>query len=229
MPTESQFVALDCEMVGIGPGGYESSLARVTVINWFGQVLLDAYVKQSQPVRDYRTFVSGITEQDLKDATLSLQECRAMVFQLLQNRILVGHALKNDLTVLGIAHPWWLLRDTAKYEPFMKVRCGHNDGVLWPRKLKDLVQEKLDQEIQVYGRPHSPYEDALGALNLYKSVQAHWEQAAHYKVEQTNQIYQQQQLIHQQQQRFHQQQQIRLLNQRRRQQKMSQQQPQLVQ
>jgi RNA exonuclease 4 len=209
-------------MVGVGPGGVESSLARVTVIDWFGQVVLDAYVKQSRPITDYRTFVSGITEQDLKDATLSLQQCRAMVFQLLQNRILVGHALKNDLTVLGIAHPWWLLRDTAKYEPFMKVRVGHKDGVLWPRKLKDLVREKLDQDIQVYGRPHSPYEDALGALDLYKSVQTHWEQMAHYKVLKANEI-------HQQHQKIHQQQQIRLLDQRRRQYQMSQQQPQSVQ
>eukprot|EP00526_Cylindrotheca_closterium_P015306 CAMPEP_0113640844 /NCGR_PEP_ID=MMETSP0017_2-20120614/21437_1 /TAXON_ID=2856 /ORGANISM="Cylindrotheca closterium" /LENGTH=258 /DNA_ID=CAMNT_0000552147 /DNA_START=139 /DNA_END=912 /DNA_ORIENTATION=+ /assembly_acc=CAM_ASM_000147 len=168
LPEESKFLALDCEMVGIGENGHTSSIARVTVVDWDGNALFDEYIQQDQPVTDYRTFVSGITPQDLEDATLSLEECRNMVLQLLQNHILVGHALKNDLKALDISHPWWLTRDTAKFEPFMKVRF--DDGILWPRKLKELVSEKLHQEIQIEGKPHSPYEDALAALDLYRSV-----------------------------------------------------------
>ena len=190
LPAESQFVALDCEMVGIGPGRYQSSVARVTLIDWNEHVLFDQHVQQTQPVTDYRTFVSGITEEDLQYATMSFDDCRAYVLQLLDNRILVGHALKNDLKVLDISHPWWLTRDTAKYEPFMQVRF--NDGKFWPRKLKDLVSEKLHQEIQVSGKPHSPFEDALGALDLYRSVQRKWEKVIQYKVEKTNQIQQRQ-------------------------------------
>jgi RNA exonuclease 4 len=176
-------------MVGIGPGGYQSSVARVTVIDWNEHVLFDQHVQQTQTVTDYRTFVSGITEQDLQDATMSFEDCRAYVLQLLDNRILVGHALKNDLKVLDISHPWWLTRDTAKYEPFMQVRFK-NDGKFWPRKLKDLASEKLHQEIQVSGKPHSPFEDALAALDLYRSVQRKWEKVIQYKVEKTNQIQQ---------------------------------------
>lgn len=187
LPAESQFVALDCEMVGIGEGGHNSSIARITLIDWDGNVLLDEYIRQCREVTDYRTFVSGITKEDLQEkATLSLEECRKEVLQLLQNHILVGHALKNDLKALDVSHPWWLTRDTAKFEPFMKIRF--DDGILWPRKLKELVSEKLHQEIQLEGQPHSPYEDALAALDLYKTVRCKWESVMAYKVDKTNQI-----------------------------------------
>jgi len=186
LPEESKFVALDCEMIGIGEDGQISSIARVTVVDWDGKVLLDEYIQQEEPVTDYRTFVSGISPQDLEDATLSLEDCRKMVLELLQDHILVGHALKNDLRALDISHPWWLTRDTAKFEPFMKVRF--DDGILWPRKLKELVSEKLHQEIQIEGKPHSPYEDALAALHLYQSVRPKWESVMAYKIDKTNQI-----------------------------------------
>jgi RNA exonuclease 4 len=190
LPDESLFAALDCEMVGVGPDGHSSSVARVTLIDWDGQTLFDEYIQQTEPVTDYRTFVSGITEEHLAGATLSPEDCRVRVLRLLENRILVGHALKNDLRALDISHSWWLIRDTAKYEPFMQVRF--DDGIHWPRKLKDLANEKLHQEIQVEGRPHSPYEDALAALDLYRSVRPKWEKVIQYKVEKTNQIQQQQ-------------------------------------
>lgn len=192
-PKESEFVALDCEMVGVGDGGHSSSAARVTVIDWFGTVLLDEFIQQTEPVTDYRSFVSGITPQDLEEVTMTLQECQELVLSLLHDHILVGHALKNDMKALGITHPWWLTRDSAKYEPFMKVRF--NDGILWPRKLKDLVSEKLNQEIQVMGKPHSPCEDASAALDLYRSVRPKWESVMVYKIEKTNQIRRQQQVL----------------------------------
>ena len=53
MPDPDKYVALDCEMVGVGQGGIESSLARVTIVDWFGTVLLDQYIKQTQEVTDY--------------------------------------------------------------------------------------------------------------------------------------------------------------------------------
>ena len=173
MPHPSSICSLDCEMVGVGQYGATSSVARVTVVDWSGDTLLDSYVIQKQPVTDYRTFVSGITKEDLDSAVLTLDQCRDLVSRLLYNRILVGHALKNDLEALGISHPWWLTRDTATYLPFMKKR-PHNTA-WWPRKLKELAMEKLDREIQVYGIPHSPIEDAKAALDLYKTVQEKWE------------------------------------------------------
>ena len=53
-----------------------------------------------------------------------------------------------------------MTRDTAKYESLTQVRF--NDGVLWPRKLKDLLSEKVKREIRIPGKPHSPIEDCHG-------------------------------------------------------------------
>ena len=52
-------VAADCEMVGVGPRGSRDMLARVSIVNSFGHVLYDKYVKPLEKVIDYRTFVSG--------------------------------------------------------------------------------------------------------------------------------------------------------------------------
>ena len=58
-------MALDCEMIGVGPMGEESMLARVSVVNYFGAVLLDEFVQQKERVTDWRTQWSGIRAKDL--------------------------------------------------------------------------------------------------------------------------------------------------------------------
>jgi RNA exonuclease 4 len=179
-------VALDCEMVGVGPDGLDSELARVVMIDWNGTVLLDVFCKPRRPVSDFRTYVSGIRAADLEQA-LDFCVVQSMVCNLLQDKILVGHALKNDLQALGIHHPWHMTRDTAKYEPFMKTR---SDTRLWPRKLKELCLQFLHRDIQTPGQPHCPYQDAKAALDLYKTVRAKWEKVMVYKVQKTNQILQ---------------------------------------
>jgi RNA exonuclease 4 len=179
---QDRYRALDCEMVGVGRHGHYSVLARVTIVDWHGNTVYDEFVQPTEHVTDYRTFVSGITQADLEHA-LDLDTCRAQVQQLIQNKILIGHALKNDLHALSIHHPWQQIRDTAKYEPFMQVRF--DDGVLWPRKLRELVQEKLHRDIQAPGQAHSPLEDAVAALQLYKAVRSKWEKVMEYKIQKT--------------------------------------------
>merc|ERR1711933_3865 len=132
------------------------------------------------------------SDSNLNDIPLvDIESCRQKVLEILKGKVLVGHALKNDLHALNITHPWYDTRDTAKYEPFMKVRF--DDGILWPRKLKDLVNEKLKCEIQISGKPHSAYEDAKAALDLYRCAQYKWEKAMEYKIKKTKQIMEQQQ------------------------------------
>jgi len=175
---------MDCEMVGVGRFGTQSVLARVTIVDGNCNIVYDEYVQPQQPVTDYRTFVSGITESDLCQHALDFDTVRANVEQLLQGKILVGHALKNDLHALRIHHPWQDTRDTAKYEPFMRVRFA-DDGILWPRKLRDLCAQHLQLEIQCDGQPHSPFEDAVAALRLYQKVRAKWEKVMAYKIGKT--------------------------------------------
>jgi len=168
MPQKSQYVALDCEMVGTLTG--KSLCARVVLVDWKGRTVLDQYVKPTEPITDYRTFVSGITQEQIENAP-SLAEVRPIVQAKLSGKILVGHGLANDLECLGVEHPWHLIRDTALYEPFMKMHYGQ----LNPRKLKELAKEKLQKDIQVEGEAHSPTEDAIAALDLYKSHRPRWE------------------------------------------------------
>jgi RNA exonuclease 4 len=108
------------------------------------------------------------------------------VKKLLHGKILVGHALKNDMQVLDIEHPWYLCRDTAKYELFMKK--DKKTDILRPRKLKDLAETKLNRIIQLPGQEHCPVEDAIAALDLYKKARIKWEKAMTYKVNKTNTI-----------------------------------------
>jgi RNA exonuclease 4 len=187
---QAQYIALDCEMVGVGNKGRKSIVARVTLVGWNGETVFDEFIKPSEEVTDYRTFVSGVTQEDLDHAEMDIEICRERVLAILEGIILVGHALKNDLSALGIAHPWQDTRDTAKYEPFMQVRF--EDGVLWPRKLKDLAHEKLNREMQIYGQPHSAHEDALAALDLYRSARPKWEKVMSYKINKSQEIMKQQ-------------------------------------
>lgn len=38
-PSTKDVVAIDCEMVGTGPEGKDSILARASIVNYFGKVL----------------------------------------------------------------------------------------------------------------------------------------------------------------------------------------------
>ena len=49
----------------MGFNASESSLARVSVVNYHGNVILDEYVKQRERVVDYRTRWSGIRARDM--------------------------------------------------------------------------------------------------------------------------------------------------------------------
>ena len=67
-----KYLALDCEMVGVGIDGGESSLARVSLVNFYGVVQLDEFVRQRERVVDYRTQYSGIREADMIKGVFSV-------------------------------------------------------------------------------------------------------------------------------------------------------------
>ena len=82
----------------MGTNGVASSLARVSMVNFHGHVMLDTFVRQKERVTDYRTWVSGVRAEDLRGAP-TFEEVVKMVADLSQGRILVGHAIYNDLQV----------------------------------------------------------------------------------------------------------------------------------
>lgn len=61
-------VAMDCEMVGTGPGGRCSEVARCSIVNYYGSVIYDKYILPGQRVTDYRTRWSGIKKHHLAKA-----------------------------------------------------------------------------------------------------------------------------------------------------------------
>ena len=174
---KQKYVAIDCEMVGIGTDGVKSALARASVTNWDGEVLLDTFVRVPERVTDFRTHVSGVRSKDIhakNEDAMEHEECRLKVGELLMGKILVGHALKNDLSALMISHPRSEIRDTARYKPFMRA-TGRSGGKLRPRKLRDLVYEHLGMRIQVEGEAHCSIDDAKASMELYKYARSRWE------------------------------------------------------
>ena len=176
------YIALDCEMVGVGPMGRESTLARVSVVNYFGVVLMDEFVRQKERVTDWRTQWSGVRARDMINGdsyclslciglhpvycshllfpAKSFEEVQGAVAELMKDRILVGHAIQNDLKVrfalslpahgaqilapqaLRLSHPRAQLRDTQ----ILAHRHGQSRSA-WPA-LRNLVHDMLGAKIQ---------------------------------------------------------------------------------
>lgn len=161
-------VAMDCEMVGVGVDGLESVLAHVCIVNEHGAIIYNQRVQTVERVVDYRTQYSGIRPRDLKAHTgaLPFATVQSQVATLIENRILVGHALSNDLKALMLTHPRHLIRDTARYRPLQRAPKK-------PHALRYLVKSILGITIQ--SGEHDPAEDARAALLLYKHLRTDWE------------------------------------------------------
>lgn len=157
-------VAMDCEMVGVGDKGEQSIIARVSIVNQFGHCLYDKYVKPTEKVTDYRTAVSGIRPQDIENGE-DFKKVQYEVYEILKGRILVGHALKNDLKVLFIDHPKKNIRDTSRY--FRKIVHSGRPS------LKRLTSEVLNVKIQT--GEHDSVQDAQAAMRLYTMYKKKWE------------------------------------------------------
>lgn len=161
-----KYVAMDCEMVGVGPEGKESVLARVSIVNFYGNVILDKFVLPREKVVDYRTHVSGITKEILEDAEPFL-DVQKEVADILKDKIVVGHALQHDFGALLLDHPYKLVRDTSHYKPFRKITNGRTPS------LKKLTKVILGLDVQ--GGEHSSVEDAQATMLLYRKVRNEWE------------------------------------------------------
>lgn len=159
-------VAMDCEMVGVGYKGEDSILARVSLVNHFGKCIYDKYVKPTEKVTDYRTAVSGIRPDDIKNGE-DIKTVQKEVAQILKGRILVGHAIHNDLKILLLDHPKKMIRDTQRYKPFrQKVKSSRP-------ALRNLCRQILN--VQVQQGEHSSVQDAQATMRLYTMVRKQWE------------------------------------------------------
>ncbi|OBZ69895.1 RNA exonuclease 4 [Grifola frondosa] len=143
-----KYLALDCEMVGVGLDGKESSLAR------------------RERVVDYRTGFSGVRPSDMVHAK-SFGDVQKEVASLLKDRILVGHAVHNDLKALLLSHPRADIRDTQV--------CAAKHKLMPSRRpaLRHLVHQELGVAIQ--GGEHSSVTDARATMAIYRIHRKEWE------------------------------------------------------
>jgi hypothetical protein len=73
---------------------------------------------------------------------ITFKEATQKAADIIKDRVLVGHAVYNDLKALMLDHPRALIRDTSRYKPFRKLAKGRTPG------LKLLVKELLHIDIQ---------------------------------------------------------------------------------
>lgn len=163
----TRVVAMDCEMVGVGPEGRDSVLARVSLVNAMGHCIYDKFVKTLEEVVDYRTAVSGVRPSDLEKGE-DFYKVQKEVSDLLSGRILVGHAVHHDLKVLYLSHPKRQIRDTSAYRPFRNMFGGRTPS------LKGLSERLLGVKVQE--GEHSSVQDAQAAMRCYTMYRKQWEE-----------------------------------------------------
>jgi len=173
MKEPTKFIGLDCEMVGALKAGSFNLLARVSIVNSHGHVLLDKYVRPSVDVTDYRTEFSGVTAEQLLERGQPLRQVQAEVATLLKGRVVVGHDLHQDFKVLFLQHPKKDMRDTSLYPPFRKFAAGSGQRSKTPA-LRVLSEKLLG--IQIQAGEHDSVQDAQVAMKLFMTHRRDWEQ-----------------------------------------------------
>ena len=167
-----KFLALDCEMVGTGPPPYtDNVLARASVVNFHGEQIYDSYVcpPPGTDVRDYRTHVSGIRASHMLEGyARPFAKVQKDIAALLEGRVLVGHALRNDLQALQITHAKRDMRDTSRYAKFRIESRGK------PPALRNLMKSQFGIVMQT--GEHSSVEDARATMMLFKREKGGFEE-----------------------------------------------------
>eukprot|EP00250_Pteridium_aquilinum_P002372 c12569_g1_i1 orf=53-994(+) len=161
----TKILSMDCEMVGAGLDGKRSILARVSLVNMWGNVVYDKHVRPMEQVTDYRTNISGVRPSNLRKGE-DFAVVQKEVAELLKGRVLVGHSLRNDLKIMYLSHPKKDIRDTAAYPPLR----GTNGR---PRALRHMAEEILGAKIQV--GEHCSVQDARAAMYIYQHLRPGWE------------------------------------------------------
>lgn len=152
-------IFIDCEMVTTKTEKF--ALARVSLLNWAGETVMDELVQPPDEVTDYLTQYSGISAELLNNVTTTLPQIQEKLKAILTpHTILAGHSLDSDLRALKISFPFVI--DTTLIYP-------HPKGPPQKSSLKWLCQKYLSREIQNRGpQGHDSVEDARACLDLVK-------------------------------------------------------------
>lgn len=165
-PRPQDYLAIDCEMVGVGSPKIRNALARVSLVDFNGRIILDRFVRPVEPITQYRTRIHGIRPKELRNAPPFLS-IKPQVARLVKHKILVGHGIHHDLDVLLLQHPPEMIRDTSTYPPLSTLA-----GTSKP-SLKRLTELLLGLKIQ--DPIHCSVDDARATMAIYRTQQDEWE------------------------------------------------------
>ncbi|XP_023232958.1 RNA exonuclease 1 homolog isoform X1 [Centruroides sculpturatus] len=147
--------ALDCEMCFTIQG---LEIAKISVVQSNGEIIYNTLVLPENPVIDYNTSFSGITEDDLINVNTTLEDVHEVLLKLFNSKtILIGHGLENDLKALRLIHDTVI--DTSIVFP-------HYYGLPYRRSLKSLISHHLHKTIQENETGHDSAEDARACMEL---------------------------------------------------------------
>ena len=178
MAIDSEFVALQQEEIEIKADGDREvirpirlGLARVSVLRGSGMdegvPFINDYITINEPVVDYLTKYSGLSEGDLDARTTShvlvpLKHAYKKLWLLLNlGCIFVGHGLPSDFRTINIHVPQAQVLDT--------VTLFHLKQQKRKLSLRFLSWYFLKEDIQ--GETHDSIEDALMALKLWRKYE----------------------------------------------------------
>ena len=106
-PSLTKYLALDCEMVGVGEDGKESILAEVAIVNVHGACVYHSYVKPTEFVTNWRTRVSGITPKDALEQGREFSDVQREVSEIIKgkekrSRFYISHTNLSCASILPL-------------------------------------------------------------------------------------------------------------------------------
>lgn len=152
----SNWIAIDVEKV---PTPYGAEPSEVSIVNYDNKIIYKTYIKprgipKSEFVKRGLDRVAHLS----KPYNIVKEEVK----EILRDKIIIGHDLDNEFRAFELNEDEYKTIDTAKLPIFSII-------TLRPRRLKDLVKEVLNKDIQI-GK-HSATEDAIATMNIVKKYE----------------------------------------------------------
>eukprot|EP01123_Difflugia_compressa_P007039 TRINITY_DN19504_c0_g1_i1.p1 TRINITY_DN19504_c0_g1~~TRINITY_DN19504_c0_g1_i1.p1 ORF type:complete len:332 (+),score=46.13 TRINITY_DN19504_c0_g1_i1:77-997(+) len=164
-------------------------LTRVSIVNQDEEVLYDQFVKPSNPIINYLTRFSGITEDTLADVNHTLKDVQNDLKQFITtNTIIIGHSLENDFIALKMFHDkvvdTSLLypRETSNSKNSLRFLAAHHLNLTIQQEEHDSVQDaiaalrltklKLERG-PTYGMPNTKDENIFSVLRANNKISAY--------------------------------------------------------
>ncbi|GBN01580.1 Exonuclease GOR [Araneus ventricosus] len=133
-------------------------VVRLGLVNVDGLPVYDGYVKPNSKVLDYNTIYSGVEKSHLQNVTVTLDDMKTILSGYIQeDTILVGHALNNYLSALGLIHSTIVDMSVLYADPRTPSK---------KTALKKLASFYLGLKIQDSASGHDCIDDARATLQL---------------------------------------------------------------